>query len=163
MFNVLGGHCNVILGLRSQLRLSKCTRKSYEQRLKVTEDYFSTGEMDGKYARITVSSDGTHRLWCETASQLELLKSFGYNVLFGGLVNGYFFFCGKPSLLRQMISRFFRTITFNSRVLNYDAFLVAVNSPEKLVKKKKIFGSKKILFKKNNPTIVSGCTNQWSR
>ena len=24
------------------------------------------------------------------------LKSFGYNVLFGGLVNGYFFFCGKP-------------------------------------------------------------------
>ena len=72
MFNVLGGHCNVILGLRSQLRLSKCTRKSYEQRLKVTEDYFSTGEMDGKYARITVSSDGTHRLWCETASQLEL-------------------------------------------------------------------------------------------
>ena len=37
---------------------TKCL--TYEQRLKVTEDYISTGEMDGKYARITVSIDGTH-------------------------------------------------------------------------------------------------------
>ena len=53
---------------------TKCL--TYEQRLKVTEDYISTGEMDGKYARITVSIDGTHRLWehdsVKTASRLEL-------------------------------------------------------------------------------------------
>ena len=36
---------------------TKCL--THEQRLKVTEDYISTGEMDGKYARITVSIDGT--------------------------------------------------------------------------------------------------------
>ena len=29
------------------------------ERLKVTEDYISTGEIDGQYARITVSIDGT--------------------------------------------------------------------------------------------------------
>ena len=57
--------------------------------------------MDGKYARITVSIDGTHRLWEHDSVKLlhdwsYKLKFFGYNVLFGGLVNGYFFFCGKP-------------------------------------------------------------------
>ena len=38
MFNVLGGHCKVILGLRSRLRLSKCTRKKIHSPMQQREE-----------------------------------------------------------------------------------------------------------------------------
>ena len=74
----------------------------YQKRLEITQEYIETGEMDRKYARITVSIDATHRLWNKDHTGKKSLfdwsyklKDFGYNVLFGGFVNGYFFFCGK--------------------------------------------------------------------
>ena len=67
--------------------------------------------MDRKYARVTVSIDATHRLWNKDHTGKKSLydwsyklKDFGYNVLFGGFVNGYFFFLRKGVLEQpQMI------------------------------------------------------------
>jgi hypothetical protein len=78
----------------------------YERRFQVTKNYIVSGEMDKKYSRITVSIDATHRLWNRDHSKIAKkplydwsykLKEFGYNVLFGGFANGYFFYCGIVS------------------------------------------------------------------
>ena len=72
---------------------TKCL--TYEQRLKVTEDYISKVCQNHRFDR-WYSSTLEHDSVKQLHDWSYKLKSFGYNVLFGGLVNGYFFFCGKP-------------------------------------------------------------------
>ena len=69
--------------------------------------------MSKKFEDVTVSFDGTHRLWFQSEDRPEndwsyKLKDFGYNVLvilisysinfiqFVGLTNGWWIYCGNP-------------------------------------------------------------------